>query len=151
MGGYPMTRQLIMALIVAFVTVTGAQAQSRDVAKVLMALENAWVEALVKADTAKLDALLVDTYVDTEEGGHQSNKRDTLAVLKSGDLQFKSIKVSNMKVYTYGKAAIVTGMAAQDGTFKGHTLEANIVFTDTFVLQKGTWKAAASHRTAAPK
>jgi ketosteroid isomerase-like protein len=146
-----MTRQLIIALTVAFVSVPGAQAQSGHVAKVLIALENVWVEALVQADTAKLEAILVDTYVDTDEGGHQSDKSGTLAVLKSGDLKFKTIKLSNMKVYTYGDAAIVTGLAALDGTFKGDPVEPNIVFTDTFVLQKGMWKAAASHRTTAPK
>jgi hypothetical protein len=72
MLSFPMTRQLISALIVVFVSVMGAQAQSEDVAKVLMELENAWVDALVKADPAKLDAILVDTYVDTEEGGHHN-------------------------------------------------------------------------------
>ncbi len=113
MLSFPMTRQLISALIVVFVSVMGAQAQSGDVAKLLMELENARVDALVKADTAKLDAILVDTYVDTEEGGHQSDKQGTLAVLKSGDVKFKSIKLSNMKVYAYGNAAVVTGMAAQ--------------------------------------
>jgi len=43
MLSFPMTRQLISALIVVFVSVMGAQAQSGDVAKVLMELENAWV------------------------------------------------------------------------------------------------------------
>jgi hypothetical protein len=146
-----MTRQLIIALTVAFVSVTEARAQSGYVAKVLIALENVWVEALVQADTAKLEAILVDTYVDTDEDGHQSDKQNTLAVVKSGDLKFKSIKLSNMKVYTYGDAAIVTGLATRDGTFQGRPIEGNIVFTDTFVLQKGMWKAAASHRTTAPK
>jgi hypothetical protein len=56
-----------------------------------------------------------------------------------------------MKVYTYGDAGIVNGMATQDGTFKGGPVEPKIVFTDTFVLQNGIWKAAASHRTTAPK
>lgn len=146
-----MKRHLITALLVVFVSATGAQAQSGDVAKVLTELENEWVAALVKADTAKLDAILVDTYVDTEEGGHRSDKQETLAVLRSGELKLKSIKLANMKVYAYSNAAIVTGMAAQDGTFKGHPIEASIVFTDTFVLQNGAWKAAASHRTTAPK
>jgi ketosteroid isomerase-like protein len=150
MPSFPMTRQLIMALIVVFVSVMGAQAESGDVAKVLMVLENSWVNALVNADTAKLDAILVDTYADTEDG-HQSDKQGTLTVLKSGDLKFKSIKLSNMKVYAYGNAAVVTGMAAQDGTFKGQPMAPKLVFTDTFVLQDGTWKAAASHRTTAPK
>jgi hypothetical protein len=56
-----------------------------------------------------------------------------------------------MKVVVYGDMAIVTGMAAQDGAFQGHPLTINVVFTDTFVLQNGKWKAVASHRTAAPK
>src|SRR6266478_6835498 len=110
-----MTRQLIIALTVAFVSVPGARAQSGHVAKVLIALENVWVEALVQADTAKLEAIFLDTYVDTDEGGHQSDKQGTLAVLKSDDLKFKSIKLSNMKVYAYGNAAVITGMAAQMG------------------------------------
>jgi hypothetical protein len=62
MLSFPMTRQLISALIVVFVSVTGAQAQSGDVAKVLMELENAWVDALVNAHTAKLNAILVVRY-----------------------------------------------------------------------------------------
>ena len=62
----------------------------------------------MQADTAKLEAILVDTYVDTDEGGHQSDKSGTLAVLKSGDLKFKTIKLSNMKVYTYGDAGSST-------------------------------------------
>ena len=126
MLSFPMTRQLISALIVVFVSVMGAQAQSGDVAKVLMELENAWVDALVKADTAKLDAILVDTYVDTEEGGHQSDKQGTLAVLKSGDLKFKSIKLSNMKVYAYGNAAVITGVAAQMGLLGATPLSPNL-------------------------
>ncbi len=60
----------------------------------------------MQADTAKLEAILVDTYVDTDEGGHQSDKSGSLAVLKSGDLKFKTIKLSNMKVYTYGDAGV---------------------------------------------
>ena len=32
-------------------------------------VQHQWVEALVKADTATLDAILVDSYVDTDEGG----------------------------------------------------------------------------------
>jgi hypothetical protein len=141
----------IGSLFLAFVSARGAQAQTEDVAKKLTELENSWVAALVKADTVALDAILVDTYVDTEEGGHRSDKAQTLAILKSGDLKMLSIKLSNMKVYAYGDAAVVLGMAAQDGTFKGKSIKGDIVFTDTFVLENGTWKAAASQRTTAPK
>lgn len=68
-----MTRQLIIALTVAFVSVPGARAQSGHVAKVLIALENVWVEALVQADTAKLEAIFLDTY-KMKEGISPTNK-----------------------------------------------------------------------------
>jgi hypothetical protein len=42
MLSFPMTRQLISALIVVFVSVMGAQAQSGDVAKVLYVDKLAW-------------------------------------------------------------------------------------------------------------
>src|SRR5947208_70994 len=89
-------------------------------------LFRSWVEALVQPDTAKLEAIFLDTYVDTDEGGHQSDKQATLAVLKSGDLKFKSIKLSNMKVYTYGDAAVITGMAAQMGLLGATPLSPNL-------------------------
>jgi len=147
-----MKRVLIFALIAACVSIGSVQAQSAgEVTKTLIELENTWVDAVVRADTAKLNAILVDTYVDTEEGGHRSGKQETLAVLRSGDLKFKSIKLLDMKVYIYGDAAIVAGKAVQDGSFKGDPLKTDIVFTDTFVRQNGAWRAAASQRTAAPK
>jgi uncharacterized protein DUF4440 len=149
-----MTWKLIAALVVALASVSGAEAQnpgaqrSGDVAKALMNLENRWVEALVKADTTKLDAILADTYVDTNEEGQQADKRGVLAVLKAGDLKLASIKLSDMHVHPYGNSAIVTGMAKQTGAFKGESIAPRIVFTDTFVLLSGKWRVVASHRSA---
>jgi hypothetical protein len=53
---------------------------------------------------------------------HMSDKKDMLSVVKPGDVKFKSIKLGSMKVYNYRTAAVVTGTAARDETFKGQTL-----------------------------
>src|SRR5262249_50213580 len=98
--------------------------------------------------TATLDSIFAETYVDTDEHGSRSDKQGVLAVLKSGQLKVESIKLSDMKVYDYGDAAVVTGRAAQVGTFEGTALAASIIFTDTFVRQNGKWRAVASQRTA---
>ena len=60
----------------------------------------------------------------------------------------ESIKLSDMRVYAYEDAAVVTGSAVQAGTFKGQPATAKIIFTDTFVRKNGKWKAVASHRSA---
>jgi ketosteroid isomerase-like protein len=118
-------------------------------AQALFALENQWVDALVKSDVATLDSIFADTYVDTDEHTHRSDKQAVLSVLKSGDLHIVSIKLFDMHANPYGDAAVVIGTAAQVGNFKGQPLTSTIIFTDTFIKQNGKWKAVASHRSAA--
>jgi ketosteroid isomerase-like protein len=124
-----------------------AAQKSGTAAEVLPALEETWVNALQKGDLAALDALLADTYVDTDEGGQRGGKQDVMGALKSGDLKIKSIELSDMRVHPYGEAAVVTGSARQDASFKGQPLLAKVVFTDTFVKQGGKWRVVASHRS----
>jgi ketosteroid isomerase-like protein len=150
-----MPRKLIVVLAVALASLSGAEAQSHratqrpgDVSPALLDLENRWVEALVKADITKLNAILADGFVDTDEEGNQTDKPGVLAALKSGDLKMASIKLSDMQVHAYGNLAVVTGAAEQTGAFGGQSLVPRIVFTDTFVLRNGNWKAVASHRSA---
>lgn len=123
--------------------------QGTGVAKqALMRLENRWVDALMKSDVAALDSIFADSFVDTDEHSHRSDKQGVLSVLKSGELKIESIKLSDMQVYDYGDAAVVTGSASQAGNFKGESFAARIIFTDTFVRQNGKWRAVASHRSA---
>jgi hypothetical protein len=114
----------------------------------LIELEHRWVGALMKSDAAILDSIFADTYVDTDEHSHRSDKQGVLSVLKSGELKIESIRLSDMKVYDYDDAAVVTGSASQVGNFKGQPLTVTIIFTDTFVRQNGIWRAVASHRSA---
>jgi ketosteroid isomerase-like protein len=114
----------------------------------LIALEKSWVAALENSDIKTLSALWAQTYVDTDETGHRSDKEEVFRDLKSGALKLHKIQLSDMKAYVYGDAAIVTGAAAQHGDFEGQPLAGKIVFTDTFVRDGNSWKAVASQRTA---
>jgi len=125
-------------------SVSGTEATTQA----LISLEKQWVDALMKSDAASLDSIFVETYVDTDEHSHRSDKQGVLSVLKSGELQIASITLSEMKVYDYGDAAVVIGRASQVGNFKTQPLTASIVFTDTFIRQNGKWRAVASHRSA---
>lgn len=141
---------LAMAVLTPAQTKKNVPVQGTDATtQALMNLENRWVGALVKSDAAALDFIFADTYVDTDEHSHRSDKQGVLSVLKSGELKIESITLSDMRVYDYGDAAVITGSASQVGNFKGQPLTLTIIFTDTFVRQNGNWRAVASHRSAA--
>jgi hypothetical protein len=113
----------------------------------LIDLEYRWANALQKGDTATLESILDDTYVDTDEMGRRTDKQGLLAAVRTGDLKMNSIKLSGVQVYESGTTAVVTGRAAQDGNYKGQPLTESVVFTDTFVMQHGAWRAVGSHRS----
>jgi Domain of unknown function (DUF4440) len=119
-----------------------------ETSQALTTIERKWVGALERGDTAMLDLIFAGTYVDTDEQGHRTDKQGVLSALKSGDLKMQSINLSNVRVRSYGDAAVVTGDAAQKGTYKGKPLTSEVTFTDTFVQHNGKWKAVASHRSA---
>ena len=146
----------VLVVLLAVAVLASAQTQKNQpaqgtggTAQALIALENKWVDSLMKSDTAALDSIFADAYVDTDEHSQRSDKQGVLSVLKSGDLKMESIKLSDMQVHDYGDAAVVTGSASQAGNFKGQSLVPKIIFTDTFVKQSGKWRAVASHRSPA--
>src|SRR5258708_31504845 len=94
----------------------------------LIEVENKWVKALVKSDTETLSSIFIDTYVDTDEHSHRSNKNGVLSFLKSGDLKLDSIKLSNMQVHLYSHAAVLTAAAAPSGQFLWCPLLARTIF-----------------------
>jgi hypothetical protein len=155
-SGGKLMKHTITILMLAMVVLKPAQTKKNGpvprtdaTTQALIDLENRWVGALMTSDTATLDSIFTDTYVDTDEQSHRSSKQGVLSVLKSGELKIVSIKLSDMQVYVYGDAAVVTGGASQVGNFKGQPLTPTIIFTDTFVRRNGKWRAAASHRSAA--
>jgi ketosteroid isomerase-like protein len=149
-------KQTMGILLLAIAVVAVAQTQKNDAeqasdatTQALIDAENRWVDALVKADVTALDAVVADTYVDTDEHSHRGNKEDVLSILKSRDLKLTSMKLSDMKVNVYGDAAVVIGSAMQAGSFLGGPIATKIIFTDTFAKQNGKWRAVASHRSVA--
>lgn len=145
-----MTKHVFALIVVFAATSTSLAAEpaagSDDIAA-LIDLEHSWVHALEKADARTLASIFVDTYIDTDETGHRADKNAVLAALKSGALKIKAIQLSDMKAVLYGSAAVVTGSSSQEGTYEGHPLARQIVFTDTFVRNGKDWKAVASQRT----
>src|SRR5260370_19821812 len=110
----------------------------------LIELENKWVKALVKSDTETLSSIFIDTYVDTDEHSHRSNKDGVLSFLKSGDLKLDSIKLSDMQVHLYGDAAGVTVPVTPSGSFVGGPLAARIIFTDPVIQPTWKWRGGPS-------
>ena len=127
-----------------------AKKVSDDPVQPILDLQHRWVEALLKTDTEALEAILEDTYVDTDESGSRLDKPAILGALKSGDLKLDSITLLETEVYRYGNSAVLIGASAQSGSFQGKPIAPKILFTATLILRNRKWTAVAADRTALP-
>jgi hypothetical protein len=119
-----------------------------DLATDLKNLERRFSTAVVFGDVKTLNEILDDNFIDTDEQGRQTLKKEYIAGIKAGDRKILSLSLNNLRIHGFVYGAVITGRAMQKGTLKGEEIPDVASFTDTFAMVGGTWKFIASHRSA---
>ncbi len=136
----------LVALLVAG-TCGFAVAQNADTAKELVTLENRYNDALVRADWKMLETIEADDLIFTNADGSVSHKPDLVSSLKSGDVRFESIAMSEVKVQSFGKVGVVTGRLIVKALYKANDISGAYRFTDVFAKRHGKWEHVTGQET----
>jgi hypothetical protein len=130
-----MKRTLWVVWLLFSVALFAQAAPQNPLEQAVLKLEQEWVEALIKADTAKLETLYADTLVYTHSSGSVDDKAKYLANLKAGGTKYLSINRDDIKVNLYGDTAVVT-----DSTVDARMLH-------VYAKVKGRWQMVAHQTT----
>jgi ketosteroid isomerase-like protein len=104
-------------------------------------LEEAWRNAILKADIPALDALLADDYMGISASGALQSKEQSLDSLRSGAMHFTAITISDRRVRFYGTTALVTCKAVARGAHAGIDISGSYRYTRVYVRNaQGDWK-----------
>ena len=104
-------------------------------------LEEAWRNAVLKGNTAAMDALLADDYMSITASGMLQSKEQTLASMRGGAVHFSSIEISDRKVRFYGTTALVVSRAEVSGTAPEGEVAGSYRYTRVYVRnERGEWK-----------
>ena len=141
-----MKKVLLIALTSLIFSLTTA-AQQSPVEKAVLQLEQDWVNALVKADAAKLETLYADTLVYTHSSGSVDDKAKYIANVKAGGTKYLSIDRDNIKVNTYGDSAIVTCHAVIKLSVNGENRTVDARMIHVYAKIKGRWQMVAHQTT----
>lgn len=99
-----------------------AVGQNGDTAKELIAMEDRYNDALIRADWKSLESILADDLIFNNADGSVSHKPDTINSLKSGEIKFDSIAVSEANVQDFGGGGVVIGKLVEKTRYKGSDL-----------------------------
>jgi ketosteroid isomerase-like protein len=108
-------------------------------------METDWGMALTKRDMATIDRMEATDYMFTAPDGSLSNKTESDAMFKSGDMMIESFKIDDLKVRINGDTAVVHGLETEKSSYKGTDTSGQYRFTDVFVKRNGTWRALTTH------
>jgi len=104
-------------------------------------LEEAWRNAVLKADIPTLDGLLSEDYTAITADGALQSKEQALDSLRSGTTHFTALAVFDRKVRFYGTTALVTCKAVVSGVHAGVNISGSYRYTRVYVRNaQGDWK-----------
>ncbi len=137
----------ILRRVVLAGMITGALALAQSPAEAeVRKVEEAWVAAVKSTDFGKLNAMYADDLVYTHSTGSSESKSEYLTKLKSGAQKYATLDYSDMKVRTWGNAAVVTAQLRMTGATKGVPFDNTLLVTHVWIKQGGSWKLV-SHQT----
>jgi len=115
------------------------QAGSGNEEQAVQQVINDLVSALQANNATELDRIWAEGYTFVGINGVLANKAERLAAIKSGKLRYKSISISNLKIKTYGDAAVATFNGEAKFAPGNENLDGKFMTTATFVKSNGQW------------
>jgi hypothetical protein len=113
----------------------------------LMLLDREFFDGLI-ANAEAVERLLADDFLLIDVlSGSEVTKLDLLAVLKSGLLKFKEIKVLDSRVRLYEDTALVTGSTEMSGSFRHDPFSASSRYTHVYVRLRDRWYLVGAQGT----
>lgn len=116
----------------------------------IIATDDQFFTALLKADGASLDRLLVDDFMLVDVlSGSEIEKAMLVPVVGSRQLTFEEIEAdaSARRVRLYGLTAVVTGRTRMSGRYAGTPWSARSRYTHVFVEEEWAWRMASAQGT----
>ena len=111
----------------------------------ILELGSHWSNAERAGDADALEKLLADDFLLVGPLGFMLDKPQYLGSRRSGDLRHASLVWDDVRVRSYGDAAVAVGNQAQSSTFQGHDASGRFRVTQVAIRRGDRWLLAGLH------
>lgn len=123
------------------------QAEAEKDVRELVEVEEAFSQAMISNDVARIRACIADDWVlVTPEAGVVSSDR-LLRAIEAGRLSHDTMTKDIVRVRVYGETAVVTTRGQNTGMFCGAPISADEWVTDVYVKADRQWRCTLTHLT----
>lgn len=104
-------------------------------------------DAQLNGDASTLERVFADDYTFTNPFGDVMTKEQVLSDVRSGNIKFQSWDIDDVRLRTYGDAAISSGHVTMRAQRYGHDISGEYRGTWFWVKNRGRWEPVAGHAT----
>jgi hypothetical protein len=98
-------------------------------------------------DARAMETVFAEEYSLVLPTGDVMDKKQLIAIYRSGDMRQVSLQVEGLQVHTYDQVAIVRAQYHSEFEFKGQPIKQSFLRTDIVVKAAGEFKFVTSHTT----
>jgi ketosteroid isomerase-like protein len=113
------------------------------VAQHLIALEQAWNEAILRNDRTAAGAFMAEEWTEITSEGSVLTKTQDLDELVDG-YHATSLRLSDVDVQVFGDVALVSGVSEEQSSYRGHDTSGRFRWMDVWVRRAGQWVCVKS-------
>jgi ketosteroid isomerase-like protein len=104
-------------------------------------LEDEWRSAILTGDVRTMDSLLAGDFMAITPSGTLQSREETLENLRTGNVHFTALTITDRKVRFYGATAVVTSLANVQASTPDGQVAGNYRYTRVYVRNgQGAWK-----------
>lgn len=124
---------------------------SEPIPEFLVALEDAFNEAMISNDVERIAACISEDWkLVTPERG-PLDREVILSAIGGGALTHATMTKKAICAKVMGEVAYVTGRGQNTGTFRGAPMQADEWITDVYERRSGVWRCVLTHLTPAQR
>jgi len=136
---------IVASAAIAFGQATKKPAVSADERENIAVLDHIWLDAAHNRDTATLQWLFAEKFVEVHPGGFIVNKQEQIDQIMDPQRVLNEIHPDNIEVrYLSADVAVLTDTTTIKGTSGGVTYDGPQRVMRVFTKQNGRWRAAGA-------
>jgi uncharacterized protein (TIGR02246 family) len=126
-------------LVMPILALLAGAAAAPSVEEEIRAVEEQRRRAYLAGRYDTVAGLLADDFFLINAQGVTRDKKDTIALFRSGDMRVESLTFHDVVVRVQGEVAVVTGRSTVKETFRGQDRSGDQRFTRVYVKRDGRW------------
>jgi ketosteroid isomerase-like protein len=134
---------LSLTVFTLLVGASASQAQLAATKRAIANLEDQWIQAVIRRDSAAFERLRAPTFTYTEDDRVLSKQQLIREVMTSTD-SVTAGRNEDLTVRVYGNAAVATGWLIMSGRGPKGPFEVRYRYTDTWVRSGPRWRVVAA-------